>query len=82
MDVLALYLLCSIVSITSANQRDNMCNACNCQFKNIEVLSQLIDAKLQTGSAGNKEFFVNINGHYTVTYPPMLKIQTLQLFRE
>lgn len=44
---LVLYLLFSFAATASAEELGT-CNACNCQFRNVEVLDQLIGAKLAT----------------------------------
>ena len=45
-----LYLLFSSGSIAVA--QGGTCNACNCQFTNIEVLGQLINTKLAAAQPG------------------------------
>lgn len=37
---------------TLAAQPESTCQACNCQFNNIQVLSQLIESKLASGELG------------------------------
>ena len=37
-----------ILAIAIHEAASSQCNACNCQFNNVEVLDQLIDAKIST----------------------------------
>ena len=38
-----------VISISSAvSVQGDTCNTCNCQFNNVEVLSQLIESKIAT----------------------------------
>jgi hypothetical protein len=42
-------LLVSIFSTTDiASAQNNYCNACNCQFNNVQVLKELIRAEITT----------------------------------
>ena len=53
--MVCLSLLLAITVVLSATadstQPDGTCNACNCQFNNVQVLEQLIDAKIATAQA-------------------------------
>ena len=50
MDVATLYVVLAIISVSStASAQEGTCNACNCQFNNVEVLNQLIESKIATG---------------------------------
>ena len=55
MDSARLNLLLAITVTLSATadstQPDGNCNACNCQFNNVRVLEQLIEAKIATARA-------------------------------
>ena len=46
-----LYLVFAIVAIAStmSAQAEGTCQACNCQFNNVQVLSQLIESKIASG---------------------------------
>ena len=59
MDIFAICLLFPFVSIALANQGDT-CNACSCQFKNVEILSQLIDTKLAATQTEPGELMFNV----------------------
>ena len=50
MDVTTFYVVLAIISVSStASAQGGTCNACNCQFNNLEVLNQLIESKITTG---------------------------------
>ena len=52
MDSLVLITVCAsivIVSTVSAAQEGAICQACNCQFNNVEALSRLIQSKIAAG---------------------------------
>ena len=51
MDSVILYSVHATIAIASyvSAQEGGTCQACNCQFDNIEILSQLIEAKIATG---------------------------------
>ena len=50
MDVATFYVVFAIVSVSStASAQGGTCNACNCQFNNVEVLNRLIESKIATG---------------------------------
>ena len=53
--MVCLSLLLAITVVLSATadstQPDGTCKACNCQFNNVQVLEQLIDAKIATARA-------------------------------
>ena len=55
MDLVCLNLLLAITVALSATadstQPGGTCNACNCQFNNVQVLEQLIEAKFATTRA-------------------------------
>lgn len=41
------YLQFAIISVPSVvSAQENTCKACNCQFSNVDIVSQLIDSKL------------------------------------
>ena len=50
MDVATFYVVLATISVSStASAQGGTCNACNCQFNNLEVLNQLIESKIATG---------------------------------
>ena len=52
MDSEILYLVFATTAIivsTASAQSKSTCQACNCQFNNVEVLSQLIELKIASG---------------------------------
>ena len=42
----AIAIVSSVITVDAT--QDNTCNACQCQFNNIQVLSQLIESKITT----------------------------------
>ena len=45
------YLILAIISVSSnsiASAQEVTCNTCNCQFNNVEILTQLIESKIAT----------------------------------
>ena len=46
-----IYLAFAIIAITTAvsGQEGGTCRACNCQFNNVEGLSQLIESQIASG---------------------------------
>ena len=51
MDSVILYVVFATIAIAStvSGQSQGTCQACNCQFNNVQVLSQLIEAKIAAG---------------------------------
>ena len=56
-----LHLMLAVISVSSiASAQEGTCNACNCQFNNVEVLTQLIESKIataQTNESGKLELY-------------------------
>lgn len=44
----SVYVIIAVVSTVSA-ESEGICQACNCQFNNIEVLNQMIKTEIATG---------------------------------
>ena len=42
----------AILAATASTQDNGVCHSCNCQFKNIQVLDQLVDAKIANTIGG------------------------------
>lgn len=61
-----IYLLLGITAILSVavqSTQGGSCNACNCQFNNVEVLTQLIRAEigsLVTNSSASESYFISL----------------------
>ena len=42
----AIAIVSSVITVDAT--QDNTCNACQCEFNNVQVLSQLIESKIAT----------------------------------
>ena len=50
METKIVYLVFATIIVSTASaQSKSTCQACNCQFNNVEVLSQLIELKIASG---------------------------------
>jgi hypothetical protein len=50
MDSVVFYLMLGILSTSfAATGQEEGCKACNCQFNNLEILTEFIESKLATG---------------------------------
>ena len=50
MESVILHLMLAVISLSSTvSAQGGTCNACNCQFNNVEVLTQLIESTIATG---------------------------------
>ncbi len=55
---IALYVLVAAIALTAANAQS--CTTCNCQFDNIQVLNQLVEAKVKSTLANEPRKFTII----------------------
>ena len=39
-------LIAAVLTATASTQANGVCNSCNCQFNNVKVLDQLVNAKI------------------------------------
>ena len=39
-------LIAAVLTATASTQANGVCNSCNCQFNNVQVLDQLVDARI------------------------------------
>ena len=62
MDGIALLIFVAVTGIPAASAQS--CNACNCQFNNIQVLDQLVEAKVKITLA-NEPCKLNNNYYYS-----------------
>ena len=44
----AIAIVSSVITVDATCTQDNTCNACQCQFNNVQILGQLIESKIAT----------------------------------
>jgi hypothetical protein len=48
-------LIAAVLTASASTQGNGVCNSCNCQFNNIQVLNQLVDARI-ANTVGKLQF--------------------------
>ena len=56
-------LIAAVLTATASTQANGVCNSCNCEFNNVQVLDQLVNARI-ANTIGKFNCFSNSKSAY------------------